>query len=93
MLGGQCQAGVAEVVGADAAPAAGRVDGLARVHAQSSVRCPLVCRACALWVERMRFRWYAEDCERLPLMKTLKGLGDRLLPAVVSPVCARASSF
>lgn len=28
-------------------------------------------------------RWYAEDCERLPLMKTLKGLGDRLLPAVI----------
>ncbi|OSX64414.1 hypothetical protein POSPLADRAFT_1032777 [Postia placenta MAD-698-R-SB12] len=27
-------------------------------------------------------RWYAEDCERLPLLASLKGLGDRLLPAV-----------
>lgn len=28
-------------------------------------------------------RWYAEDCERLPLLARLKDLGDRLLPAVI----------
>ena len=70
------------------APPNRRLDGLAFLHAQPSVR---VAHIVNKYLNRTHFfsllsRWYAEDCERLRLLQPLKSLRGHPIDILVSRV-------